>query len=312
MTRAQVLQAVADMVAYASSLCQDVEFSPEDAGRSDPEFLYLVLEAAIRAGASTLNIPDTVGYTVPEEYGALIAGIMQHTPGIQKCIVSTHCHDDLGLATANTLAGVRAGARQVEVTINGIGERAGNSSLEEVVMALQTRRPLYGFSTASMPKLFIDLHLVHEVTSPQAFAGLRARGLKVRRPDLTLGTCDHSTPTTPPRCPSSTPSRARRSNSSRRTAPSSASPTSASRTTRASSTSSAPERVTQPGMTVVCGDSHTSHPRRVRRAGLRHRHQRSRARAGHAVPAAAQVQDVRRPRGWRLPPGVTAKDIILA
>jgi 2-isopropylmalate synthase len=147
MTRPQVLQSVADMVSYARSLCPDVEFSPEDAGRSDPEFLYLVLEAAIKAGATTLNIPDTVGYTIPDEYGRLIAGIIQHTPGIENCVVSTHCHDDLGLATANTLEGVRAGARQVEVTVNGIGERAGNTSLEEVVMALHTRRPIYGFST---------------------------------------------------------------------------------------------------------------------------------------------------------------------
>jgi 2-isopropylmalate synthase len=153
MTREQVLQTAADMVSYAYSLCPDVEFSPEDAGRSDPEFLYQVLEAAIHSGASTLNIPDTVGYTVPEEYGALIAGILSQTPGIDNCIVSTHCHDDLGLATANTLAGIRAGARQVEVTINGIGERAGNSSLEEVVMALQTRRPLFGFSTGVDSKM---------------------------------------------------------------------------------------------------------------------------------------------------------------
>jgi 2-isopropylmalate synthase len=147
MSRDQVVQSVSDMVAYARSFCPDVEFSPEDAGRSDPDFLYRVLEAAIRAGATTLNIPDTVGYTIPEEYGRLIEGIIQNTPGIENCIVSTHCHDDLGLATANTLAGVRAGARQVEVTVNGIGERAGNTSLEEVVMALQTRRPIYGFST---------------------------------------------------------------------------------------------------------------------------------------------------------------------
>lgn len=147
MTRQQVLETVGEMVAYAYSLCPDIEFSPEDAGRSDPEFLYQVLEVAIRAGATTLNIPDTVGYTTPEEYGALITGIIANTPGIDKCIVSTHCHNDLGLATANTLAGISAGARQVEVTINGIGERAGNTSLEEVVMALHTRRGTYGFTT---------------------------------------------------------------------------------------------------------------------------------------------------------------------
>ncbi len=147
MTRQQVLERVAEMVAYARSLCEDVEFSPEDAGRSDPEFLYEVLAVAIRAGATTLNIPDTVGYTTPDEFGALIAGIIRNTPGIENCIVSVHCHNDLGLATANTLAGLRAGARQAEVTINGIGERAGNTALEEVVMALHTRPQFYGLRT---------------------------------------------------------------------------------------------------------------------------------------------------------------------
>ncbi|MFN7035541.1 MAG: 2-isopropylmalate synthase [Bellilinea sp.] len=147
MTRQQVLERVAEMVAYARSLCEDIEFSPEDAGRSDPEFLYEVLAVAIRAGATTLNIPDTVGYTTPDEFGALIAGIIQNTPGIENCIVSVHCHNDLGLATANTLAGLRAGARQAEVTINGIGERAGNTALEEVVMALHTRPQFYGLHT---------------------------------------------------------------------------------------------------------------------------------------------------------------------
>jgi 2-isopropylmalate synthase len=142
-----VVERVIEMVAYARSLCEDVEFSPEDAGRSDPEFLYVVLEEAIRAGATTLNIPDTVGYTTPDEFGRLIAGIMSNVPGIENVIVSTHCHDDLGLATANTLAGVQAGARQVEVTINGIGERAGNTSLEEIVMGLRTRRPLLNLDT---------------------------------------------------------------------------------------------------------------------------------------------------------------------
>jgi 2-isopropylmalate synthase len=147
MTRAQVLARVAEMVAHARQLCTDVEFSPEDAGRSEPAFLYEVLEVAIRAGATTLNIPDTVGYTVPEEFGALIAGIREHVPGANDVILSVHCHDDLGMATANTLAGIAAGARQAEVTINGIGERAGNSSLEEVVMALHTRAPRFGVTT---------------------------------------------------------------------------------------------------------------------------------------------------------------------
>src|SRR5574339_162663 len=131
----EVVQRVSEMVSYAKSLCADVEFSPEDAGRSDPEFLYVVLGEAIKSGATTLNIPDTVGYTTPDEFYNLIKGIIEKTPGMHEGItVSVHCHDDLGMATANTLAGIRAGARQAEVTINGIGERAGNTSLEEVVI----------------------------------------------------------------------------------------------------------------------------------------------------------------------------------
>src|SRR5688572_27044094 len=125
----------------------DIEFSPEDAGRSDPEFLYEVLEAVIKAGATTLNIPDTVGYTMPDEFGALIAGIIKNTPGAKDVIISVHCHDDLGLAVANSVAGLRAGARQAECTINGIGERAGNASLEEIVMALRTRADKIGLQT---------------------------------------------------------------------------------------------------------------------------------------------------------------------
>ena len=136
------------MVAYAKTLCEDVEFSPEDAGRSDPEFLYVVLGEAIKAGATTLNIPDTVGYTTPDEFYKLIDGIIKNTPGMHDGItISVHCHDDLGLATANTLAGILAGARQAEVTVNGIGERAGNTSLEEVVMALKTRKPIFNLET---------------------------------------------------------------------------------------------------------------------------------------------------------------------
>jgi 2-isopropylmalate synthase len=143
----EVVDQVSNMVAYAKGYCKDIEFSPEDAGRSDPEFLYLVLAEAIKAGATTLNIPDTVGYTTPSEFGGLIAGIIEKTPGIGDVVVSVHCHDDLGLATANTLAGLQAGARQAEVTINGIGERAGNTSLEEVVMALCTRTSAYDLKT---------------------------------------------------------------------------------------------------------------------------------------------------------------------
>jgi len=147
MTKPQVVERLVRMVTYAKSLCADVEFSPEDAGRTEPEFLYEVLDAAIKAGATTLNIPDTVGYTMPDEFGALIAGIMQNVPGIENVVVSVHCHNDLGLATANTLAGIRNGARQAEVTINGIGERAGNTALEEIVMALKTRAPVFKLET---------------------------------------------------------------------------------------------------------------------------------------------------------------------
>lgn len=143
MTPEQVVERVREMVGYARSLCADVEFSPEDAGRSDPRFLYQVLAVAIQAGATTLNIPDTVGYTVPEEYGQLIRDIRENTPGAKNVVISCHCHNDLGLATANTLAGVENGARQVEVTVNGIGERAGNTSLEEITMALYTRHQVY-------------------------------------------------------------------------------------------------------------------------------------------------------------------------
>lgn len=144
-TREEVISIATEMVSYARSLgCPDVEFSPEDAGRSDKDFLYQILEEVIKAGATTLNIPDTVGYNFPEEFGKLIADIKANTHGIENVIISTHCQNDLGLASANTLAGAYAGARQVEVTINGIGERAGNASLEEVVMALKCRKEFTG------------------------------------------------------------------------------------------------------------------------------------------------------------------------
>ncbi len=142
-SRQEVLAIVPEMVAYAKSFTPDVEFSPEDAGRSDPEFLYQVLEAAIAAGATTVNIPDTVGYTTPEEFGGLIRGLKQHVPNIDQAIISVHGHNDLGLAVANFLAAVQQGARQLECTINGIGERAGNAALEELVMALHVRRQFY-------------------------------------------------------------------------------------------------------------------------------------------------------------------------
>ncbi|MGB3294473.1 MAG: 2-isopropylmalate synthase [Phormidesmis sp.] len=142
-SRAEVLAITEEMVGYAKSFTGDVEFSPEDAGRSDPEFLYEVLERAIASGATTLNIPDTVGYLTPGEFGDLIRGIKANVPSIDKAIISVHGHNDLGLAVANFLEAVKAGARQLECTINGIGERAGNAALEELVMALHVRRQYY-------------------------------------------------------------------------------------------------------------------------------------------------------------------------
>ena len=142
-TRAEVLEIAPEMVAYAKTFVDDVEFSPEDAGRSDPEFLYQVLERAIAAGATTVNIPDTVGYTTPAEFGALIGGIKENVPNIDQAIISVHGHNDLGLAVANFLEAVKNGARQLECTINGIGERAGNAALEELVMAFYVRRQYF-------------------------------------------------------------------------------------------------------------------------------------------------------------------------
>nr|XP_043610083.1 2-isopropylmalate synthase A-like [Erigeron canadensis] len=140
MSKPQVLEKAKKMVTYAKSLgCNDIAFGAEDASRSEREFLYEYLGEVIKAGATTLCIPDTVGYNLPHEYGQLIADIKANTPGIEKAIISAHCHNDLGLATANSLQGVYSGARQVEVTINGIGERAGNASLEEVVMAINVK-----------------------------------------------------------------------------------------------------------------------------------------------------------------------------
>jgi len=139
MSHEEVLQAAVDAVKYAKSFTNNVEFSAEDGSRSDREFLCKVFEAAIGAGATTVNLPDTVGYAIPQEFEDLVTYVMTHTPNIGKAVFSVHCHDDLGLATANTLAAIRVGARQAEVTINGIGERAGNTSLEEIVMALHTR-----------------------------------------------------------------------------------------------------------------------------------------------------------------------------
>lgn len=147
MTPEQVLERTAAMVSYARNRCADVEFSAEDATRSDREFLAKVVTAAIKTGAGTVNIPDTVGYTTPAEMYDLIQYLRNNVENIDQAIIAVHCHDDLGMATANSLAGVKAGAGQIECTVNGIGERAGNAALEEVVMALQTRPDLYGGTT---------------------------------------------------------------------------------------------------------------------------------------------------------------------
>jgi len=148
MTRDEVVDKAVAAVKYAKTLTDNVEFSAEDGSRSDRDFLCRVFEAAIEAGATTVNLPDTVGYAIPEEFADMVKYLTANVPNIGKAVLSVHCHDDLGLATANTLAAVQAGARQAEVTINGIGERAGNTSLEEVVMALQTRPNFMPFTTA--------------------------------------------------------------------------------------------------------------------------------------------------------------------
>jgi 2-isopropylmalate synthase len=164
-TREECLAHAREAVAFAKSLCNDVEFSPEDATRTDSEFLCQVLEAVVEAGATTLNIPDTVGYTVPAEFGELIATIRRHVRGIENVTISAHCHNDLGMAVANTMAAVAAGARQVECTINGIGERAGNASVEEIVMAMRVRHDRYPYETAILAEhLFPASQLLSEIT----------------------------------------------------------------------------------------------------------------------------------------------------
>jgi 2-isopropylmalate synthase len=164
-SRQQCLEQARDAVRLAKSLCDDVEFSPEDATRTDHEFLCRVLEAVVEAGATTLNIPDTVGYTVPVEFTELIQTIRQRVRGIEKVTISAHCHNDLGLAVANSLAAVAAGARQVECTINGIGERAGNASLEEIVMAMRVRPDRYPYETGVVGEhLYPSSQLLGEVT----------------------------------------------------------------------------------------------------------------------------------------------------
>ncbi len=152
--KAKLIALAVDAVKRACNCVGDVEFYAEDAGRAEPLYLFEMLEAVIDAGATVVNIPDTTGYTVPEQYGDLIRSIRDSVPNIARATISVHCHDDLGLAVANTLAGVRNGARQVEGTINGIGERAGNAALEEVVMGLHTRADYYGLSTGIEPREF--------------------------------------------------------------------------------------------------------------------------------------------------------------
>jgi 2-isopropylmalate synthase len=146
-TREEILQMSRDMVARAKKYTEDVEFSPMDASRAEPAYIYQILRVAIDAGATTVNIPDTVGYAIPTEFGNLIEGILQNVPNIGRAVISVHCHDDLGLAVANSLESLKRGARQVECTINGIGERAGNASLEEIVMAIKTRNDFFNLTT---------------------------------------------------------------------------------------------------------------------------------------------------------------------
>ncbi|HXP16627.1 MAG TPA: 2-isopropylmalate synthase, partial [Terriglobales bacterium] len=165
LSRQQCLEQARDLVRLAKSFCPDVEFSPEDATRTDPEFLCRVLAAVVEAGATTLNIPDTVGYSMPAEFGELIQTIQRRVPGIEGVTISAHCHNDIGLAVANSMAAIAAGARQVECTINGIGERAGNASLEEIVMAMRVRPDRYPYDTGVVTEqLFPASQMLSETT----------------------------------------------------------------------------------------------------------------------------------------------------
>ena len=161
----EVYQKVIESVSFARNLCDDVEWSWEDGTRTDLDFMCKTVEAAIKNGASTINIPDTVGYSIPDEFTNIITHLMNNVPNIDKVTISTHCHNDLGLAVANSLAGVRAGARQIECTINGLGERAGNAAMEEVVMAIRTRNDMMPFQTnIQTEKLTKTSKLVSAVT----------------------------------------------------------------------------------------------------------------------------------------------------
>jgi 2-isopropylmalate synthase len=164
-TREEILEISREMVARAKKYTEDVEFSPMDASRTEPAYIYRIAEAVIKAGATTLNIPDTVGYATPQEFGDLIEGIFKNVPNIDKAVVSVHCHNDLGLAVANSLEAIRRGARQVECTVNGIGERAGNAAMEEIVMALKTRSDFYQFTTSiDTAQIYKTSRLVSELT----------------------------------------------------------------------------------------------------------------------------------------------------
>ena len=164
-SREEIIEMARSMVARAKKYVADVEFSPMDASRTEPDYLYQILREAIAAGATTVNIPDTVGYAIPTEFGRLIEGITQNVPNIDQAVISVHCHNDLGLAVANSLEAIKHGARQVECTINGIGERAGNASLEEIVMALKTRNDFFGLTTEiDTTQIYKTSRRVSEVT----------------------------------------------------------------------------------------------------------------------------------------------------
>lgn len=182
MTEEEVLKKASEMVAYAKGLCDDIEFSPEDATRTDAEFLYRIIEAVIEAGATVINIPDTVGYSTPKEFGALIAGIKKNVKNIDRAIISVHCHNDLGLAVANSLTAIESGAEQIECAVNGLGERAGNAALEEIVMGLKTRSDCFDatnqiiteniYSTSSLVQRLTGVDVQHNkaIVGANAFA----------------------------------------------------------------------------------------------------------------------------------------------
>ena len=162
--REEVMDLAVSMVERAKKYCSDVEFSPMDATRTNPEYLYQLLKAVINAGATTVNIADTVGYAIPSQFGQLIRDIQENVPNIHRAVLSVHCHNDLGLSVANSLAAIQAGARQVEGCINGIGERAGNAALEEIVMAIHTRRDLFDAIDVDTTQIYPTSRLVSRIT----------------------------------------------------------------------------------------------------------------------------------------------------